>query len=303
MFIMDWPRPAGKAQCGNRNPISRTVHKSFIWHWPGRPSGSYAPAGMNPGRSVKLVAALLAGLLLSACDWVPTWGEESGAKPKYDPVDILIMAKVADLRSTEPEIHKQATKTLVETGARAVPRIIPLLTEENAVIRSRAADVLGLIGPGAKEAVPALVERLQARNERDIEAVLKAIRGIGPGAGEAVPALETLIRDRSSRKEHRRLAGKAIIRIGAAAVPALLQTLSDPDPGYRLGAVRALAKMGAPAEPAREKILALKGDPDDKVKFWARKAIESLDQARLQGAQAKAAVTDDLSDEDETDEH
>ncbi len=222
--------------------------------------------------------ALLSALALGGCDWLPSWGGNETAKPKYDPVDIMIMARLGDLRSIEPEIHKQAVRSLAETGPRVVPKIIPLLSEENSLIRSRAAEVLGRIGPAAKDGVPALVERLKARNDRDMEAVLKAVAQIGPEAGAAVPELVELIRDKKRPKEHRRLAGKAIIRIGAPAVPTLIPILSsDPDAGFRHAAARALAKMGAAAEPARAALVAAKKDPDDKVKFWARKAIESLD--------------------------
>ncbi len=261
---------------------------------------------------MKLLRGLLALVLLAAaalssggCDGFH-FGAKGGDKPKYDPVELLIMARVADLRSTEPDIWRQAMTALEGVGPRAVPKIVPLLAEENATIRSRAAELLGRMGPAAKDALPALLERVKLRNDRDMEAVLKAIGGIGPAAGEAVAPMVELVRDKSARKEHKRLAGKAIVKIGAPAVPRLIEALSDPDPGYRYGAARALAKIGGPAEPAREALGGLKNDPDQKVKFWARKALETLDRAKTEGATAQAPAgdgADDAEDGDETGEN
>lgn len=263
------------------------------------------PSNNMPGRLRPypvIASALLAASAYSGagCDWRSTWATDQPAKPKYDPVEIMIMARLADLRSTEPEIHKQAVKSLADAGPRAVTKVIPLLGEENSLIRNRAAEVLGRMGPQGREGVPALVGLLKKRNDRDMEPALRAIAQIGPEAGAAVPDLVELIRDKKRPKEHRRLAGKAIIKIGAPAVPTLVPILtSDPDAGFRHAAARALAKMGAAAEPARFALEAARKDPDQKVKFWAKKAIDSMNEAKSPDHSGKTDATAAAEDEDD----
>lgn len=223
-----------------------------------------------------LVSAVLA---LSAC-------EEEDTLPSFDPVELSIMAKVSDLRNTESEIRNQAMDALVQHGARAVPRIIPLLSEQNAALRNRAAQVLGRMGAEAKEAVPALVGRLKARDEAMVVSVLGAIGQIGEAAGEAVPELTAMIRDPRVHKETKRHVGRAIVNIGGPSVPALIEALEDDDPGYRYGAARALSRMGMDAEPARPALEKAKNDPDQKVRFWVRKTLSWLDGEKEKTARA-----------------
>lgn len=82
-------------------------------------------------------------------------------------------AKVAALA----EISKLGTG-----AASAVPKITPLLKDEDAVVRRTAAYALGSIGPAAKAAVPDLKALLETTDRDQLTAVANALRAIDPSA-------------------------------------------------------------------------------------------------------------------------
>ncbi len=79
-------------------------------------------------------------------------------------------------------------------------------------------------------------------------------------------------------------AADALGRIGAAAVPALVKVLDDPDPAIREKAVGVLGRMGAEAAPAVPKLTLLLNDPHPAVR---RATARTLGQI---GPAAKEAV-------------
>ena len=76
----------------------------------------------------------------------------------------------------------------------------------------------------------------------------------------------------------------ALGRIGAAAVPALITALRDPDPAVRLKAVEVLGRMGDDAAAAVPDLIKLLDDPDPEVRKAAARTIGRI------GPAAKAAV-------------
>jgi hypothetical protein len=76
----------------------------------------------------------------------------------------------------------------------------------------------------------------------------------------------------------------ALGRIGAAAVPALVTALRDPDPAVRLKAVEVLGRMGDDAAAAVPDLIKLLDDPDPDVRKAATRTIGRI------GPAAKAAV-------------
>jgi HEAT repeat protein len=68
----------------------------------------------------------------------------------------------------------------------------------------------------------------------------------------------------------------AIARIGEPAVPALIQSLSDPDPGVRAQAARALARMSEKAQTALPALTAALDDPDEDVRIAATRALGQM---------------------------
>lgn len=79
-------------------------------------------------------------------------------------------------------------------------------------------------------------------------------------------------------------AADALGRIGAAAVPELVQALANPDPAVREKAVGVLGRMGADAAPAVPNLVKLLNDPDPVVRKAAARTLGRI------GPAAKDAV-------------
>lgn len=86
---------------------------------------------------------------------------------------------------------------------------------------------------------------------------------------------------------------KTLKRLGASAVPVLVQAMSDRDDRIRQGAAWALGSMGAAAEPAVPALVAALGDQDEQVRLDAAVALR-----RIGGSEA--ALTAALQSEDVT---
>ena len=101
---------------------------------------------------------------------------------------------------------------------------------------------------------------------------------MGPKAKEAIPALIESLYDRS--KKVRRLAAKALIRMGKHAVPALKKALEEE---YKLKyqVAIALGKIGPKGLPALLKALSKK---DKRIKAYVAEALTLL------GAKAEKAI-------------
>ena len=116
----------------------------------------------------------------------------------------------------------------------------------------RAAQALGRFGPGAKQAVPLLVQALQSPSTEVREFAVDALGRIGLEPQAVVPAI---VAEADLPPEHinyrplasfRRLAARALGRFGpeaAAAVPLLEKALQNEDPLYRVQAALALWKI------------------------------------------------------------
>lgn len=76
------------------------------------------------------------------------------------------------------ELQAAASRALARLGASAVPALADALSDHRASVREWAADVLGAIGPDAKDAVPALMNRLSDREAFVRQAAREALLAI-----------------------------------------------------------------------------------------------------------------------------
>ena len=83
----------------------------------------------------------------------------------------------------------------------------------------------------------------------------------------------------------RETAADALARIGEPALPALIDTLHDPDHSIRAHAARALARMGPTAAPAVPELIVALDDPDREVRQGAARALGQI------GSDAEDAVS------------
>jgi HEAT repeat protein len=70
--------------------------------------------------------------------------------------------------------------TLGPKAASAVPQVIPLLKDEDRIVRRTAAYALGSIGPDASAALPELKEMLNTTDREQMTVVANALRSIEP---------------------------------------------------------------------------------------------------------------------------
>jgi hypothetical protein len=81
-------------------------------------------------------------------------------------------------------------------------------------------------------------------------------------------------------------AAEALGRIGVAAVPALVESLQDPDAAARLKAVEVLGRMGADAKDAVPQLVRLLDDPDLNVRKAAARTLGRIGPAAQQAVPA-----------------
>jgi HEAT repeat protein len=132
-----------------------------------------------------------------------------------------------------------------------------LLEAEDPRVRAAAAAVLG--GMGNAAAVPALVAALRDREEEVRGEVISALGMIGPAARPAVPALTGIVR--SGRHMFYTKAVEALIAIGCPPVDILTEHLKDSDSDLQDAAHRGLIAAGVAAFPALTALIR-GGDPE-----------------------------------------
>jgi len=123
----------------------------------------------------------------------------------------------------------------------AVPALIQALRDQEVLVRANAASALGEIGPEAKDAVPALIQALEDEDSFVRSQAASGLAGIGPQAKDGVPALIQALEDEDWLV--RAQAARGLGGIGPeaqAAVPGLMQALEDEHQQVRDEAERAL---------------------------------------------------------------
>jgi HEAT repeat protein len=164
--------------------------------------------------------------------------------------------------------------------------------------RREAGYQLGKLGAAAVPALPALIKALGDRDKQVWSYAVATIAGLGPTAKDAVPALiddlgsgERGGRERERRQKQMRTAF-ALSRIGAAAIPPLLESLASDDAWRRTGAVIALGGMQGAAREAVPALIKSLADGDETAR---NAAVEALSQI---GLEAKLALLAALADGD-----
>lgn len=139
-----------------------------------------------------------------------------------------------------------------------------LQTEADAV----AAEGLGKLGPGASEAVPALVEALATKDDAVARSAAWALGRIGPRAQEALPAIKGALK--ADDAYVRITAAAALAKIDNAAIepmPVLISALTTGQAGERVAAANAAAEIGPRAKGAVAALIAVlkNGTPEERT--------------------------------------
>jgi len=191
-------------------------------------------------------------------------------------------------------LHRGASKyTLLQIGGQALPGLIEALKNHDHRIAEGAAIVLGMIGPEAKEAAPALKELLRSTSAPkglrkyevasalgkigEIDFLIRALRGeepgvsafnashgiigAGPKAAKAIPVLLVMIN--ADKAPEQSFAADALGAIGEAsneAIPRLKVLTKSKHNFVRRAAGEALLKIGTPEAIEAAKSYSLRKD-------------------------------------------
>ncbi len=202
----------------------------------------------------------------------------------------------AALKSATDEFAREIMRTLGRIGpdaAAAAPELIEILNGKDNKLRLAAANALGNVR--ATDAIPVLEKLVQAEDtEEGADLALAAAGGLvlieGP-KGEHLPlVLPRLIagldnKSRLIRREAATVIG-AVGPAAAAAIPALVRGLQDPDPGVCIDSLRALTSVASGKQTTRlvPQVMTLLSSKIPYVRYTACYALGSF------GATATEAV-------------
>lgn len=201
-----------------------------------------------------------------------------------------------------PGVRKATLVVLSRLGPAAkdaAPQLAQaVLSDKKDDVRKQSFDILMRLGhKNLKEAVPTLALVIKEREEYR-EPLLDVMIQLGPDARPAVPALIALhkeLKDEKDEKLKKKMQDKvdlALVKIGKAAVPAMADTLRDPDPKVRLFVLEFLTKLGPDGEMAASAVMKNLKDKDEEVR---RKATEFL---KTHGKDLVAINRENLKDKD-----
>ncbi len=191
-----------------------------------------------------------------------------------------------------------ARDALVRIGAPAVPALIAVLDGPDSGMRVCAAEALGRIGPGAREAVPALIRVIAQREVIDESEVLVrhavvALGRIGADAKAALPILSHLFEKRLGDEYELAI---ALAGIGAPPVSSLADRLVRDGDAYPAEAV--LSWLGPKA---RDAITLLKRGLTDQrlqVRFSSAVALANIEPSTEHAVPVLIEALEHLQDRD-----
>lgn len=177
-----------------------------------------------------------------------------------------------------PDWHERRRAALAlgssQDRAGAVRALEAVLRQDPAPgVRTEAAFALGQLG--GPDATALLVEKAASTDESIVRgAALDAIETSRDPT--AIPGLLNLFRLNRGHDDGVAQIGasQALLKIGAPAVPQLLQALNDSSAKVREAVVRVLGEMGNPE--VADRIAALQADPDFGVRWEVERALAKL---------------------------
>ena len=196
---------------------------------------------------------------------------------------------VTQFGATEAPRRAEAAKALVAMGPEAIDALIRGVSDENPQIREMSAWTLSEIKTPTARVVPALISVLIDSDENIRVVGSVALQNLG---GPAVPYLiDALTADAA---EIRLNAAYVLGEIGApldTILPALINTLTDPEWNVRRLVVRALVTIDAPAV---EPLIQALNSPDPDLRRMAERALNDIGTplARKAIVDAKKALAD-----------
>lgn len=166
-----------------------------------------------------------------------------------------------------------------------------------------AARLLGIIGPEAKSAVPALIKALKNGDRRLRGAAAETLGMIGPDAKAAIPALTAVLGDKDTRQmstshnfvDIRGIAGTSLQRMGPNAVACVVSRFHHKDKKVRAIACQVISETGSGGKLYVSYLIEALRDKEPSVR---QSAAEALGKLALQPRQVVPALVKKLNDHD-----
>jgi HEAT repeat protein len=171
------------------------------------------------------------------------------------------------LADSHDEVHDAAVLALPAFGEKAVPHLVQALHQGRSTYF--VTESLIELGPKAAAAAPAVEAAL--RSSADglvVDWLVRVLGAIGPEAAQASEPIARLLDHESDYT--REYAHEALVNIGKASAPALLQVLAHGSPRARALAADALGRIG---EGGDERYLDLLGSEDFALRLAAAQTL------------------------------
>ncbi len=191
-------------------------------------------------------------------------------KPKDVPVKRIVDGLASDDFCTRA-VARQQIQDMGKDARVLVPAIVKLLNAENSTTRGVAAVVLGEIGEAAKGCVPQLEKCLRDKDKSVRFCAAMALGRIGKPSEPAIQSLVAALKDKATRLA----AAQALFAISKheAAIPALVECLSNEHSWERASAAMILGKYGPRARQSESALKKLLKDDDAQVRIYCAEAL------------------------------
>jgi HEAT repeat protein len=194
------------------------------------------------------------------------------------PVMVPICTKL--LEDPDPAMRVRVLGAIADCGVEAVPGLIAALKDDKAAYW--ALIILRDIGPAAKDAVPAIIEKLKDKQPRiRMEAVL-TLGALGDAADTAEPQIAELLSDPNARTAATFVLGR-LGKIPTEAEATIRANTKSEDQLLSTASYWALAKVHPEDKQLRaeatEKLVVRLKDKDEFVRAGAARALASLPPA------------------------
>ncbi len=206
-----------------------------------------------------------------------------------------VQALVGALRDEDWVVRREAVRALQmlkTTATTTLPALRDALSTGTPATRKAAVEALAGLAPASKDALPELIEALGDADWRTQAAAARAIGNLGEEGRDGVTALAESLRNPDWRVAEPVV--ESLSRIGAPAIPVLIDGLQDAALPVRWGSARALGVMGKGAIDAVPALAAALEDEQIMVRWTAANALWSIGPG---AGQATAALNAGLSDE------
>ncbi len=222
----------------------------------------------------------LKALVDAACNWNDWQGSQRAFKEisRLGPKAAPVLPELVGNYLHSPTYP--LSDMIIGIGEPAAAYLIREIEKRSDQEFSEALKLLRDMGPKAIVAVPDLVRFLRRPGRDAREGILETLAAIGPGAREALPAvLDTLDLDLRDDRDWlvQEAATCALAVFGPAAIPPLLERLAGGDPTSRARAARVLETMGPGAWTAVLVLREALGDQDPLVRVQAARALVAVD--------------------------